>query len=267
MVNDEIFQLGSQVGELLVSAWARGRRGIRILLIVALVGTVAGISFAAAGVRDPSRQPLWNTLCGASLGLAVVVGAGVSGYERFLRRAEKQAKIQLVEQRAQDNPDQPQLAWDLARLRLESYLDRNLSQARWIFFLTVGVSLAGFALIGVGTYFVYKSPEQFKPSIVVAVTGLLVQFLSATFLLVYRSTVEQSQNYVAVLERINAVGMSVQILAQISDDGKEPKDQLRDKTRAEVAKSLLSLYGSVKAAAPGAAKAGSRKAKPKDDSE
>jgi len=49
----------------------------------------------------------------------------------------------------------------------------------------------------------------------------------------------QAKEYVTVLERINAVGMSIQILQSI--EGAEPL--LRNTARAELAKDLLRMYG------------------------
>ena len=63
----------------------------------------------------------------------------------------------------------------------------------------------------------------------------MVEFIAATFLLIYRSTMEQAKDYVAMLERINAVGMSAQLLETLPDDK-------RDETQAEIAKSLLLMY-------------------------
>ncbi len=102
--------------------------------------------------------------------------------------------------------------------------------------------LVGFIIIGYGVIRVYQSPDNFRPSIVVTVSGVVVEFIAATFLLIYRSTMEQAKEYVNILERINAVGMSVQILDNV--EGNDPG--LRDKTRAEIAMELLKLYGSVK---------------------
>lgn len=45
-----------------------------------------------------------------------------------------------------------------------------------------------------------------------------------------------------VLERINAVGMSVQILDTISME----ESKLQDQTKADLAKKLLELYGGLK---------------------
>ena len=102
--------------------------------------------------------------------------------------------------------------------------------------------VVGFVIVGYGVVRVYQSPENLKPSIVVTLSGVLVEFIATTFLLIYRSTMEQAKDYVTILERINAVGMSVQILESIETD----VDNLRDKTRAQVARDLLSLYGLVK---------------------
>jgi hypothetical protein len=108
--------------------------------------------------------------------------------------------------------------------------------------LTLTVMFVGFVIVGFGVVKVYQSPDNFKPSIVVTLSGVIVEFIAATFLLIYRSTMEQAKDYVNILERINAVGMSVQILESIESDA----EGLRDKTRAQVARDLLSLYGSVK---------------------
>lgn len=59
-------------------------------------------------------------------------------------------------------------------------------------------------------------------------------------MVLYKATMTQAKNYVTILERINAVGMSVQILGTINDNSNDLKDQ----TTAEVAKQLLSMYSS-----------------------
>jgi len=158
------------------------------------------------------------------------------------RDTEKEIVIQKVEERFRTHPNEPQVAWELARVKLESYLNRNLAQVAWIFFLTLFVMLTGFVIIGYGAVRAYQSPEHFKPSIIVTLAGLIVEFLGATFLFVYKSTMEQARDYVNILERINAVGMSVQILDSIKSDD----TGLSDKTRAEMALALLSLHRSAK---------------------
>jgi hypothetical protein len=48
----------------------------------------------------------------------------------------------------------------------------------------------------------------------------------------------QAKDFVNVLERINAVGMSVQIVDRIEEDQK-----LKNETGAAIARQLLELYG------------------------
>ena len=68
-------------------------------------------------------------------------------------------------------------------------------------------------------------------------SGIITEFIGVTFMAIYRSTLRQANAYMSVLERINAVGMAVQILDAIGNE--EPK--LKDATRAEVAKLLLQV--------------------------
>jgi hypothetical protein len=86
---------------------------------------------------------------------------------------------------------------------------------------------------------VYRDPANFNASIVSAVSGIVVNFIGATFLVIYRSTMEQAKDYVAVLERINAVGMSVQILDKMD----ESDAKMRNQATSDIAKQLLLLYG------------------------
>jgi hypothetical protein len=49
---------------------------------------------------------------------------------------------------------------------------------QWIFFLSLTAMIAGFVIIGYGVVRVYDSPENLKPTIVVAGAGVLVEFIS-----------------------------------------------------------------------------------------
>lgn len=179
----------------------------------------------------------WLTPAAVSLAIAGTFAIlGIGTYRQVLESTAREKVIEEVEERVRQHPNEPQAAWDLARLKLESYLNRNLRQIQWIFFLTLLVMFAGFIIIGYGVIHVYQSPENFKPSVVVTVSGVIVEFIAATFLLIYRSTMDQARSYVTMLEKINAVGMSIQIL-----DTMESRET--DKFRAQLAMELLSLYG------------------------
>jgi hypothetical protein len=148
----------------------------------------------------------------------------------------RQERIEVAEQNLRENPEKPQLAWELAQARLESYLARNLSQVRSIYVLTVMVMAIGFVLIGAGAYEAFQDEEKFKAAVLSAVSGVLVSFIGGTFLVLYKATMTQAKDYVTILERINAVGMSVHILESLND---EP---LKQEALAEIAKNLLQMY-------------------------
>jgi hypothetical protein len=66
------------------------------------------------------------------------------------------------------------------------------------------------------------------------VAGVITEFIAATFMLVYKATMQQANTYVAILARINTVGMAIQIVESISKDYAGLTE-----IRASMAKSLL----------------------------
>lgn len=150
----------------------------------------------------------------------------------------RELDTELKEARAErkSNPSNPSTAWDVARLKLEKYLDRNLQHVRAIFWATVVSMFGGFCIIAYGLTKGFASPENFPVAVVAAASGVLVEFLAGSLLLVFRSTMSQAKDYVVVLDRINAVGMSVAILESID------KDDVKNQSRAELASALLDLY-------------------------
>jgi hypothetical protein len=220
----------------LVDAWRRGTRFIRVVLFVSICLVAIAIvivSLAEAGILNKQIA----TPIGGGLGVAsALMALAMLAYRRALEREARVSRIEEVERRVIEDPKATQAAWELAQVKLENYLNRNLQQVWSIYWLTIIVMTIGFGLIGYGVFMVYQGPQNLTPSILAAVSGVLVNFIGASFLIVYRSTMEQAKEYVVILERINAVGMAVQILESIEDV------DLRKKVMAEVAKELLSMY-------------------------
>jgi hypothetical protein len=224
--------------ESLVKAWMRDDKRIRVALLLAIAATVVAILialFAQSGLVD---KKITEALAGVIGVMAGLIAAGVVSYQGLTDQEAREQKIEKVEQQLREHPEKPQLAWDLARVKLESYLDRNLSQVRSIYWLTLLVMLCGFGFISYGLFQASQNPEKFPVSIVAAASGVLISFIGGSFLLIYRSILAQSKEYVTVLERINAVGMAVQVIATIPEESLELKSQ----TKAELAKQLLTLY-------------------------
>lgn len=174
-------------------------------------------------------------------------------------------ELSEVIKRAQEEPDKVKPAWDLARVRLELYFDRNLSQINYIFWLSVGVMGVGFLFIlfGITNYTASAKTGDVNPATsataVAGVAGVITEFIGATFLFIYRSTIEQAANYTKTLERINSVGMAMQILDSISAEA----SGLRDQTKADIVKLLLSQS---EASAKATSKQGGGKGKGKKES-
>lgn len=179
------------------------------------------------------------------IGIAAVISTGFltvaffqTSFKDFINRAKAEEKIEAVEQLVRENPEKPQLAWELAQSKLESYLNRNLGQVNSIYRLTVLVMLIGFGFIGFGILKGLESPNNFPVGLLSSISGVVVSFIGGSFLLIFRSTTEQAREYVSVLERINAVGMCVQILDSIPNAHADLKYQ----ARADVALQLLKIY-------------------------
>jgi nitrate reductase gamma subunit len=171
--------------------------------------------------------------------ISCVCTLAIIAYQSLKDDKELADEIKGKEDELEKNPERSKTAWDLATIKLESYLNRNLSQVRWIFFWSVLIMMIGFGIIGYGIFKVYENPDSSQPSILVTLAGVITQVIGATLLLIYKSTMAQAKDYVNVLERINAVGMSIQVIESLSKES----GVLRDNAKAELAKELLKLYG------------------------
>jgi hypothetical protein len=192
----------------LIVAWREGTRKIRLAICVSAALIVVGGLIAFL-----SNVVLWYTplsKAGGSVGIAIVAaGLAVAVVIYLIQKSKEEVRreerIEAVERQVQENPRETQAAWELARVKLESYLNRNLSQVRSIFWLTLLVMSGGFALIAVGVYQAFLDPTKFPASVLTTSAGILVSFIGGTFLVLYKATMAQAKDYVAILERINAV--------------------------------------------------------------
>ncbi len=108
------------------------------------------------------------------------------------------------------------------KISLEDYYRVNLSQIQIIFNFSVAAISAGFILIIVSlgwSMFINQtqnnqqpSPTNYIPSVVGAVSGMISNFIGATFLFLYKSAVEQSSKYSHFLERENSLKLARSLL-------------------------------------------------------
>nr|WP_314577870.1 hypothetical protein [uncultured Pseudomonas sp.] len=225
----------------LMKAWSEGGQRIRIILVSALVGYAIALGLFLFHRSEFMAGTATGFVVGALIVTVVVSTSmvlGVLAYLEFLAGEAAEEKIRDVEQRVREHPEKPQYAWDLARVKLESYLDRNLSQVQSIYWLTLIVMLCGFGFVSYGLYQVSENSEKLAVSVVASASGVLISFIGGSFLVIYRSILAQSKDYVSVLERINAVGMAVQVIATIPESDLD----LKNKGKAALAVQLLKLY-------------------------
>jgi hypothetical protein len=109
-----------------------------------------------------------------------------------------------------------------------------------IFFVALFVMLVGFGFIGWGVSLAIAKPDSIKTSYLAAISGIITEFIGVTFMVIYRSTMAQANQFMEVLERIHTVGKAEQILDAIP----EAESELKNKTRAEIARLLLVTTGS-----------------------
>jgi hypothetical protein len=125
-----------------------------------------------------------------------------------------------------------QPAWDIARSTLERYWRRNLTQNFYIFVASVIATGAGFAVMLWAVASGIREPSATLSAAIGALSGILTQFVGATFLLIYRSTIDQANEFNRTIERINSVGMAWFILQSMPDDN---PDLLKAKNEARLA--------------------------------
>jgi len=203
---------------------------------------VTAIIFAMLGDVFKFKPAIFLPLAG-SLGVIAGTIFIIAYTQQKVRIAD--TKIEIIsnlEKRVIEQPKETKAAWELAQIKLESYLDRNISQVRSIYVLTVLVMFVGFSLVIIGVCSIYRNPTNLSPAILSSASGIVVSFIGATFLVVYRSTMEQARSYVTTLERINAVGMAVQILDNLNDSS----GTIRDPAMVQVSQEILAMYRSQK---------------------
>lgn len=187
-----------------------------IIIVLLLIGNIESLYYYIVGV----------------ISLFMFVILFLSYKEKEGKEKRRIEKIKQIEQESNKDPESSKYVWEIATLKLESYFDKNITQINSIYWISVSVILAG---IGVILYSVLKIKDNNSLSLITSGVGVLTQFLGATLMLVYRSTIKQSVNLINVLERINTVGMSIHIIESLSAKDEE----LKNKTKAEIAIKLF----------------------------
>jgi hypothetical protein len=120
-------------------------------------------------------QVFWTPACRQPFALAMepfayaalafgLVLVGLLYYERRHREVRRQIQEQLAEASTREGADP---TWEVARIKLEAYFDRNLIQINLIFWLAVIVMFIGFGFVLAGVLIAQRvppAPPRLRPS-------------------------------------------------------------------------------------------------------
>lgn len=95
-------------------------------------------------------------------------------------------KVEDAENKANTAPEKAKYAWDAARVNLEAYFERNRLQVAQVFIIAVVVMLIGFVLVCFGVFLAMTRPDTIKPALVAGVSGIITQFIGATFMVIMK---------------------------------------------------------------------------------
>ncbi|HJX83715.1 MAG TPA: hypothetical protein VJ723_05175 [Candidatus Angelobacter sp.] len=173
----------------------------------------------------------------------IALAASILKYFKDSRaQQQQQEKRRDLQDKVDKEPTKVKPVWELAAFTLESYFQRNLKQVRAIFWVSNFVMFAGFAVIVWGIKVAIDDSSRVTIGLIASASGILTEFISLTFMSIYRSTMAQANEYVSVLERINTVGMAVQVLDSMDKDDKESAE-LKNVTRVDIVRLLLTPGG------------------------
>lgn len=191
-----------------------------------------------------TNLPLYEKMHSLAIGGLVISGTLLfflflirAGTEYVSAVRQQEEKIESLERKVDAEPEKVRPAWDLARVKLEAYFDRNLKQVQAIFIVAIFVMLVGFGLVVWGVRISIFDPSRLSIAVIASASGVITEFVSLTFMAIYKATMAQANQFVAVLERINTVGMAVQIL----DSMEKESPEIKDTTRVEMIKLLLAV--------------------------
>lgn len=85
-----------------------------------------------------------TALIGALSAILAAIVAYISVRESTRQEQDTRARVTEAESRVEAQPERAKPTWDLARVTLDAYFNRNLTQINAIFWLSVVVMLVGF---------------------------------------------------------------------------------------------------------------------------
>lgn len=118
---------------------------------------------------------------------------------------------------------------------LDEYYSQTRDQARKGFYITMGVSVFGAFLVGLGILMMFL--EKTEPSYVTCASGVITEFIAAIFFYLYNKTITSMSNYHNKLVLSHNVSIALKVAESLPDND---KIKTKDKIISELLKDVNS---------------------------
>jgi uncharacterized membrane protein YfcA len=167
----------------LIRAWKKGHPAHRWAVVICVIASSLAAIVLGLKLAFHAPEELTTNIAIGFLGIAAAAYLFLKAVVDVEAKIEINKRVERAEHAVAEHPLDARPLWDLARTRLELYFERNLSQINTIFWVTVLVMIAGFVMIFYGIFRAFDSPN-IQPSIVAAASGIVTEFIAATFLVI-----------------------------------------------------------------------------------
>lgn len=159
-----------------------------------------------------------------------------SGYLDNLQ--QKLERVEKIKEEKQEEPSYLEASLDYARTELTRFIEIQRQQTQNVYRLVFWMSFSGFALLLSGSIkaLFFTSETQGFPSVeaLLIFSGVIIEFISAIALSIFKTTQENFIKNLKILERQNLIG----IIFQIIEDEKSNQDLNSGKYKLETAQIL-----------------------------
>lgn len=171
-----------------------------------------------------------------SVPFLMLLGTGV--FKSIRDKASEKVREQYAE-KVKENID----ALGRMQLNLEDikeFYTWSQNQAKGAFYLAVVMFIAGFTLIVIAVYRTFKPDANVDAAMIPAIGGAITEFIAATTLVVYRSSLSQLNHYHQALHEDERFLSSVNLIDKFHDE-KLQDEMLKELIQSEIQMNIDSV--------------------------
>lgn len=167
-----------------------------------------------------------NRFMGYSIGALIFFTLII--FQPFDDKKEQQEEIKKEEK---EQPDKIKPTWEYGKVELMEQLEVTKKQIRITFWCSLIAIIFGLVLI----FKIIITQNLDKDiSILGIIGGVIVEFIGATFLFMYKSLISQLNENLKILERLNFVGIGIKILDTLESENKEEVNSAKMKLAQQI---------------------------------